>query len=126
MVVKILTKKQILDADDVKKELVKVPEWGGAVYVWSMTASDKDQFEMSIVEADVDKKGKMVRTNKLDNYRAKLCVLCIKDAKGKPIFDENDITALGKKSAAALQRVFNAATKLNRITEDDIEEQIKN
>ena len=34
---KVLTKSQILEADDIKHESVFVPEWGGKVFVQTMT-----------------------------------------------------------------------------------------
>jgi hypothetical protein len=40
-----LTRDSILNAKDLKKELVKVPEWGGEVYVRCMTGSERDAFE---------------------------------------------------------------------------------
>ncbi len=90
-----------------------------------MTGSERDKFEMLIVNAEV-KDGELVRESKFEHYRAKLCSLCMQDEKGKLLFSQDDVEALGGKSAAAIQRVFNVASRLNRITQDDVEEVTKN
>jgi len=113
-----LTKEQILQANDLKIETVDVPEWGGSVGVRTMTGTERDSFEQSIVE----KKGK---TN-LSNIRARLCALTVVDDSGKRIFNDNEVAELGKKSAAALDRVFTVAQKMNGFGEKDIEELGKN
>jgi hypothetical protein len=38
----ILNREAILGAVDLKKELVKVPEWGGEVYISMMTGEARD------------------------------------------------------------------------------------
>lgn len=116
-----LTKEQILQADDLKKELVSVPDWGGDVYVRTMTGTERDAFEQSIIETD----GENIKMNFV-NIRAKLCASTIVDEEGNRLFEEKDIAELGKKSAAALNHIFTAAQKLNGISKDDIKELAKN
>ena len=112
-----LTKEQILSSEDLTKEIVDVPEWGGEVYVRAMTGTERDAFEASIVKDG--------GTN-LANIRAKLCALCMVDEDGNRLFIDGDVLALGKKSALALDRVFNAAQKLNGIAKDDVKDMVKN
>lgn len=112
-----LTRDEILKADDIKTEKVEVPEWGGDVFIRTMSGAERDDFEASLI---VGKK-----TN-LSNIRAKLCALVIVNDKDKRLFAEKDIFALGCKSAKALDRVFTAAQKLNGITSEEIEELVKN
>ena len=113
-----LTKEQILQAEDLKTETVEVPEWGGSVCVRTMTGTERDAFEQSIVE----NKGK---TN-LANIRARWCAAVVIDESGNRLFDDKDIAELGKKSASALDRVFAVAQKLNGFGEKDIENLEKN
>jgi len=110
----ILTKNDILKADDTQTVTVSVPEWGGDVIISSMTGFARDQFEASLV-------GKNGGQN-ISNIRAKLAAATIVDEKGNLMFSEKDLAKLGSKSAAALDRVFEAAQKLNRITEQDVED----
>lgn len=114
-----LTKDQIFKSEDLKPLKVSVPEWGGDVYVRMMTAKDRDAFESQIVTA---------RENgeKVENMRALLAVLCVVDDKGARIFGDDDIEAVGKKSASALDRIFTAARDLNGMTAKDVEDLEKN
>ena len=114
----ILTKEQILKANDIKKQKVSVPEWGGDVYIKTMTGTERDVFEQSLI---TDK-----RKTDITNIRAKLCVLTTVDGKDERLFNEGDIQALGAKSAAALDRVFSVSQKLSGIGKSDIEEMAKN
>jgi hypothetical protein len=113
----ILTKDAILKADDLKRELVSVPEWGGDVYVRGMTGADRDKFEASIIQM----RGKDQTLNMV-NIRAKLASMTICDEAGKLLFSEADIKGLSLKSASALQRVFAVAQKLSGIGESDVKE----
>ncbi len=114
----LLTKDQILKQDDLKSEIVSVPEWGGDVRVCTMSGFARDRFEAGIT----GKNGGM----NMQNIRAKLAAATIVDEEGKLLFDENDIIKLGNKSCAALDRVFAAAQRLNLITNDDVEVLAKN
>jgi hypothetical protein len=58
----------------------------------------------------------------LANVRARLVALCIVNEQGEQMFNKHDIKLLGRKSAAALERVANAAQKLNAISDEDIAE----
>lgn len=116
-----LTKAQILKADDLPTEVVDVPEWGGKVTVRTLTGTERDAFEESITK----KKGKSFDVNMV-NLRAKLCALTIVDDKGERLFTNADVVELGKKSAAVLDRIFTVAQKLNGLGKDDIEELAKN
>ena len=44
-----LTREQILQSDDLPCETVPVPEWGGEVQVRTMTGTDRDAFEASLI-----------------------------------------------------------------------------
>jgi hypothetical protein len=109
-----LTRASILAVQDLPRELVEVPEWGGAVYVRAMTALERDAFEASFVKGQ----GKRAQVSLL-NVRAKLVVRTIVDEQGNRIFEDGDAEALGAKSASAVNRAFEAAARLSGITEQD-------
>jgi len=117
----ILTREAILNASDLLTEVVEVPEWGGSVIVRGLSGAERDHFESSVVEMD----GKKVKV-KSENMRAKLVALCVVDETGARIFSDQDVAALGQKSAAALDRVFQAAQRLSGLTEVDVQELEKN
>jgi hypothetical protein len=112
-----LNKEQILSAQDLKTETVDVPEWGGVVLVRAMTGEERDQYESSVVE----QRGKDTRVN-LRNARAKLVALSSVDESGAKLFTQADVAALSKKSASALQRVFDVAMRLSGISSADLDE----
>lgn len=112
-----LNKQDILEADDIVKELVEVKEWGGEVWVRGMNGAERDKFEASIVQT----RGKDTTVNMV-NIRAKLASMTICDEKGNRLFSDADIVKLSTKSAHALQRVFAVAQKLSGIGEDDVKE----
>ena len=112
-----LNRETILAANDLKPETVEVPEWGGSVYVRMLTGSERDAFEQSIVTG----RGKN-RTTVMENIRARLCVLCLCDESGGRLFSDDDIDALGDKSAAALDRLFAVAQRVNGLSGEDVED----
>lgn len=105
---------QILSADDIQKERVSVPQWGFDVWVKALTGTERDAWENSIIT----QQGKNTNVS-LINLRAKLLVMCIVDEDGKRIFADNEAETLGKKSASALNLLFETAQRLNALTEAD-------
>ncbi len=118
---KLLRREDILAASDIQTEEVEVPEWGGCVLVRGMTGAERDEFEASVME----RKGKNVRFN-LNDARAKLVAACVVDEAGARVFSDSDVRLLTRKSAAALDRVAQAAQRLSGLREDDLEELAKN
>jgi len=116
-----LTKEDILNARDIVKELVQVPEWGGEVYVKSLTGAERDQFEASVVEM----RGSNQRFN-MKNVRAKLAAIAICDEAGERLFSAEDVATLSQKSAAALDRVFGVASRLSGLSSEDVDNLRKN
>jgi len=116
-----LNREQILKADDIKTEEVQVPEWGGSVLVRGMTGAERDRYEAAVVEQN----GKNTKVN-MRNARARLMTMTVVDEKGNKLFTQADIETLGQKSAAALQRVFEVATRLAGIGDEDLDELSKN
>jgi|CXWL01.1.fsa_nt_gi hypothetical protein len=116
----VLSKDQILAVDDITRELVPVPEWGGDVFVGIMSGAARDAWEMECAAAKESKRPTP------DNFRATLCAHCICDEKGARLFALSDIPALGKKSAVALDRVFEVALRVNKIGAKDREGLEKN
>lgn len=114
---KLLSRDEILQAPDLPTERVYIPEWNGEVLVRGLTAAERDAFEQSIVET----RGKNTRMN-LRNIRAKLVALCVVDEQGNRLFSDEDAELLGKKSAAALNRIFEVAQRLSGLTPADVEE----
>jgi hypothetical protein len=113
----ILNRDAILTADDMKTIDIEVPEWGGDVRLRTLTGGERDKFESDMI----DQRGKNNKMN-LVNLRARLVALCAVDEGGKRMFGDNEVTKLGSKNAAVLDKLFTAAQKLNGMTQEDVEE----
>jgi len=109
-----LGKADILGADDLKMVSLHVPEWGGDVYIRTMTGDERDHYEQLVQGTDFKR------------IRSQLVVMTTCDVSGTLLFSENDIGAVGRKSCRALDRIFALATKLNGITAEDVAELKKN
>lgn len=113
----LLSREAILSAPDLETEDVAVPEWGGTVRVKSLTAAQRDAFEASSIKG----KGKNQTVN-YANVRARLLALTIVDEDGAPLFEHSDVKALGEKNAGAVDRLFEVASRLSGVGEEDVEE----
>jgi len=109
--------------DDIRFEDVPVPEWGdnAKVRIRTLPATELDAFQASLLVGS----GKNQKISTA-NIRAKLASLAIVDHEGKPIATLRDVERLGKKSSAAMNRVYERVQKLNRMTDEDVEELAKN
>lgn len=116
----LLTREQILAADDRKVEIVDTPEWGGKVGVIGLTGTERDALSASLVDNN------KINMRRAINLQTRLPALCMVDANGQRLFEESDVALLGKKSAAALKRVFDVAQRLSGLAAEDVEEMIKN
>ncbi len=113
----LLTRQEIISAEDFETKDIEVPEWGGTVRIKTISGTERDEFEASTVKM---KNGRSEQN--MENFRARFLSLCIIDEDGKRLFpNKTDIQYLGRKSVKALQRVFNAAQELNSMTDEDVD-----
>lgn len=113
----LLGRKEILLAHDLKHEDVEVPEWGGTVRVRGLKGVERDEFESSIVVTNPDGSTRV----ESKAMRARLVTLTVVDDKGVRLFTQDDVNALGQKSASALERVFDVAMRLAGMSKDEVE-----
>lgn len=123
----LLDRKALLSKE--KLEIVKVDLGGDRIiYVKQMTGTERDKFEKSLLKEKTDKKGVIVGFDQAtDNFRAKLAVCTACDAEGNLLLNPEDAERLGQvMSAYTLEKIVNAAQKLNAISAEDKEELVKN
>jgi len=113
-----LSKADIFNRKDHRIEPVDVPEWGGTVHVRTLTAAERDAFDASTVKVGRNGKGEPC----LDNLRGRLGVLVICTPEGDRIFEDADAGELGRKNAAALDRVLEVARRMNGMATDSVED----
>lgn len=118
-----LSRAEIESANDIRTEVIPVPEWGGDVAVRQLTGAERDVFETSLVRTTPDGK----REPDLANMSAKLVAACLVDGEtGDRLFSDADIQRLANKSATALRRVFEVAQRLNGMGAGAVEAVEKN
>lgn len=112
-----LTRAHILAAlAPLEVERVEVPEWGGVVFVRAMSGAERDAFELATAPP----------LGTFANLRARLVALCACEEDGTRLFLDADAAQLGTLDARALDRIFQAARRLNALGADDFEQIKKN
>lgn len=114
---KALTRADVLGAQDGRREAVEVPEWGGTLWVRTLTASERDAFEASLVRV---RAGKIEPNNA--NQRGRFVALCATDEAGQRLFTDDDAGQIGDRAAPAVERVYEAALRLNGMRAKDVED----
>lgn len=111
---KYLSAEEIFAVQDLKREIVHVPEWGCDVIVSTMSGQQRDAFELSLPTGGDLK-------HRMQNIRARIVAACCVNEDGSPLFTLDQVEQLGRKSGSALKRLSTAAERLNKITDQDKE-----
>ena len=113
---KILSRIEILEANDLQREKIEVPDWGGSVYIQTINGFERDAFESRCIAA---RKNGSLDTKLL---KAQLVILSLFDEDGKRIFNENDINDLNRKSSKVIDDLFTVAQRISGLSDDDVDE----
>jgi hypothetical protein len=116
-----LSAADILNANDLALNRVDVPEWHGYVFVRSMTAAERDEWELYLISHRTPDGELNFR-----NVRATLVANTCCDSAGSLLFTPDQVDALAQKCGRAIVRVYEATQRLNAITDDDVQELAKN
>lgn len=120
-------KDKIIKAKDIKVDGPHyVPEWELEVFLKVMSASSKDQFELSLWDIKVDDDGTDNSRQDLKHFRGKLLVNCLCDEDGDLLFNDREYMLLGRKSASSLEPLVDRAKEINGISRKDEKELVKN
>lgn len=117
-----LTRDQIMEAEDRPSETVRVPEWGGEVRIQAMSAADRTEYEGLIYQFSDGGKVELDRRR----FVAALVAFSVVDEDGKRLFGPDDVDALAAKSGKALARIYSVAARLSGIGRDQEEAAEKN
>lgn len=121
-------KSYLATCNDTAYESVVVPEWENrTVWVRSLTNEEKSNYEESCLVTKrklVNGKTKESRETNILVVRAKLVTLaiCKGDKDPTPEFSPSDYKLFLKRNSAAVERIFDVAAKLSRLTKEDVEE----
>lgn len=118
---KVLSREDILTADDGSQKRIEVKKWGGDVYIKSFTVAERAKFETSVMGDDGQPDATMVL-----GLFERAIVLGVVNEAGESLFTEAHIGALGKKDATTLRAVAQEVLDFNGIGEDKAKKIAKN
>lgn len=102
-----LTIEQILAANDSGVRKVSCPEWGGDVYVRTLSADERDAFEASVQDTGI--------------VRATLVAVALCSEDGTPLGPSPvQVEALGRKASGPIDRIVEATMELNTMRPQDM------
>jgi len=116
-----LNRDTILGVSDLQTEKVDVPEWGGDVIVRGLTGEERDAYEASRRQVRNAGTPHAEVVFIQDNARASLLVKCLVDEHGERLFTDRDAPALGQKNGAVLDRLFDVASRLSGMSDEEAE-----
>ena len=108
-----LSRDDILKANDLKTVDIEVPEWDGTVRLRVVTSKERHRFQSDIAKA---------KDGIPPDFMEKFLVACAVDEKGNQLFSDEDVQTLRNKSAVVLTKLFNEAAALNGMTDAAMED----
>lgn len=109
---------RILQADDIGRELVEVPQWGVTVEVRTMSAGKRSRMLQTCALPD--------GTIDLDRLYPMLIVATVFDPEdGERVFTEEDMPALQEKSASSIEFVAQKAMEMSGMAAKAVDEEGK-
>lgn len=117
-----LSRDAILGVNDLQVEKVFVPEWGDEVIIRGLTGEELDAYQGSRRQIRNAGTAQAEVVFIQDNARAGLLVKCIVDENGDRIFTDQDTGLLGMKNGKVLDRLYDVATRLSGMSDDEAEE----
>jgi hypothetical protein len=121
-----LGKEGLLKKEELKVKRVELDD-GDFVFVRQMTGRERDRFDQSLMNEKKDRKGNTTYERNLNDFRAKLAVCTVCDEQGQNLLEWDDYKTLSSNmSSARLEKIVSEAQDLNRITEEDKENLVKN
>lgn len=110
---------QIFETDDIRKEIVEIPEWDCSIEVRSLNGADRAR----ILETGVDASGNV----SIQKVYPEMVIASAHDPEtGEQIFEPADKDGLMAKNALAIDRIAVVAVKLSGLESDSVDEAGKN
>ena len=123
----LLDRAKLLRKEDLKIEKVDLGN-DEFIFVRMMTGRERDRFEQSLIKEVKNAKGRVTDYERaIEDFRAKLAVCTVCDEGGKLVLTPDDYPALSvNMSAKRLEAIINKAQELNKISEEDKDNLVKN
>lgn len=109
---KILSKEDVMRADDCSFSEIFIKEWDGYVRIHVISAKDRLEFE-----------GRYTKKDGAINFEHKEAPLdllssALRSDNGAPMFEKTDLNILGEKNGRVINMLFQEALKLNWMTRE--------
>jgi len=116
-----LSKHDIIEVKDTYYEKIQVPEWGGEVYIYMLTAGERLNFENMV------SRSKLGSNNTFDaSVILNLIALCLRDEAGDILFSGDEVKELGKKNGKVIKKLAEKCMQINALGDDTLLEAKKN
>lgn len=107
----------LLTADEIRSKKrgfkrVEIPEWGGEVICWEMSAV--------IHELYAKRHEEIKSQGGYESYRAEIVTVCLGDENGKPLFSLEQIVDLQEQSTDVIQKLYDICAELNGLGEKEV------
>lgn len=113
-----LNANDILSVNDTQVKELEIPEWGGTVYIKTMTGAERDRFEMDCAQ--------LASGNYPKLFRARFACTILCDENGKRLFKDGDAEKLANKAGSALDKILEEGMAFNAVSDEDVKELEKN
>lgn len=110
---------RIFNVNDIKTEIVDVPEWNVQVMIKGLTAGERAK----VMAGAFDREGNVL----LDRVYPELLIACVMDPKTQePIFTKDDKSMVLQKSGAVVERLAQIAARMAGLGAESLKSAEKN
>jgi hypothetical protein len=118
--------RSILDRPILKTERVFIPEWDGEIIIRQLTGAEVKALQPLALQS-VDIGSKEIRNaDAMNKFRYQLVARSWIDEDGQRVIGDNELSLLDNQAFSVIERIANAAAKLNNLMGFDSEIEQKN
>lgn len=122
-----LTREEFLSAPRIVIEKVMVPIIKTEMYVRSLTAGEREQYEKGMFIRNKDKMGLVQSFDESkESAKVRLVLLATCDENGARYFRDEDYEAVSKQNSAVIEALYKPASRLSAFSDSDLEDLLKN
>lgn len=130
----VFSKDDFLGQDDLETRDIIMDKFGfkpkpghkeAIVRIRLMDGHGRDSFEALISSLTEQKDGKFV-IKSMKDVKVTLLSLCVVDGKNDLMFTQEELSQINSKNSAAIDHLFKECQDLNKLTDDDVDDMVKN
>jgi hypothetical protein len=90
-----------------------------------MPGKCRDKFE-ELISSLTEQKGGKIIVKSMKDVKVTLIQLCAVGGNNKPLFTHDDLQLINEKNSAAIDHLFKRCQDLNKLSDDDVDDMVKN